>query len=204
MPDAPRPHRPDHRLRARLREGTRERHERLDALFDPMFRTGDLAPYHRFIRMNHACHEALEPLIAAPLASLLPDWAEGSRLPQLRRDMAEMALAPLPAPAFGTPDTVAAVGIGYVLEGSRLGGMILLRRLHKLEAGALSSRPSAHYLASSEGAERFNRFLKAASGLDWQEARFARCLAAANAAFDCFLAAARAAGAEPEPRAAIS
>ena len=48
-------------LRARLRGGSGDRHERLDRCFEGMHDADDTGLYRRFIRVNAACHAGIEP-----------------------------------------------------------------------------------------------------------------------------------------------
>lgn len=140
-------------LRILLRSATRPDHERVDALGE----TFDLASpdgYGAFL-LAHA--RALPPLEAAVERSgfLPPDWPERRRTAALTSDLARLGLAfPRPLPRPDLPRMAMNLGALYVLEGSRLGGALLARRL----AAAQPSAPSA-YLRHGEGQPFWRDFL---------------------------------------------
>lgn len=186
-------------LRDALRAATARSHARLDALFEAVADPARSDLYERFIVMNHACHEAIEPILAeSPLNAALPQWQGWSRLPALRLDMSEMGLSPLALPAFAQarPDLPQAVGIAYVLEGSRLGARIIHRQLQN----SLSARPgraiTCHYLRADAGEKHFRSFIDTVSALNWNDRSLDRAGEAAAATFDYFLDAARRGGPE--------
>lgn len=114
-------------LRAELRAATRDVHAELDRRFAAILDPGAVALYRAFLRMNAACHGALEPWLAARL----PRHVAALRRPltgALEADMAALALKPVIlrpfAPAVrGLPETA---GVLYVLDGSRLGARMIL------------------------------------------------------------------------------
>ncbi|MCJ7421938.1 biliverdin-producing heme oxygenase [Sphingomicrobium astaxanthinifaciens] len=117
-------------VRAALKAATASRHEALDRRLAAL----DLArgdDYARFLRAQAA---ALLPVEAAldhaGAASVIPRWAEHRRGPALLADLDRLGHALPPpvvlAPLLGTPDIL---GAAYVLEGSRLGGIVLRRGL---------------------------------------------------------------------------
>lgn len=128
---------PDGRTK-RLKEATREAHERLDKgimAYDPF---ANREAYGRFLDMQYRLHSAANPLYRdADLGGLLPDLAARSRLERveadlsdLGRDVPDAAQALAPAPGKG-----AALGWLYVVEGSNLGAAFLLKASHGLGLG---------------------------------------------------------------------
>lgn len=111
-----------------LRAATQHLHERLDSQL-PLARPADAAEslrrYHQHLQVLHGWLLALAPQVA-PL-----DWGAGD-LAALQADLADAGLsgddagAPLPAPT----GLAAVWGMAYVVEGSQLGGRVLLKRLH--------------------------------------------------------------------------
>jgi heme oxygenase (biliverdin-IX-beta and delta-forming) len=190
--DDPRSRRLD--LRRALREGTAESHKRLDTRFAAILEHLDGDAYARFVAMNHACHAAIEPVVAAsPLLDLLPDWPRWSRLPQLRLDLESMQVAELQVPEFPLCrlDLPQAIGVAYVVEGSRLGATVIRRRIEEAGETADDSRLNARrYLLSALDGDRFLELMRAASTLDWPPARTARAVEAARATFDFYARAA--------------
>lgn len=111
-----------------LRAATAEIHERLDALYSA-FDLGAVAGYTSFLAAQAAAfipvEEALERAGAETLA---PGWTARRRAQALRDDLAGLGLIVPPAlasPVFATE--AATLGGLYVLEGSRLGGAVLVR-----------------------------------------------------------------------------
>lgn len=114
-----------------LRTSTREDHDRVDAVFD-RFDLADKADYTAFLRA-HA--EALLPveraLDEAGAETVLADWPERRRAYRLVQDLADLGerMTPTAGAAIdlGTPEAV--LGALYVVEGSRLGGAMLAKRV---------------------------------------------------------------------------
>lgn len=167
-----------------LRQATAADHERVDARFSG-FDLGERAAYGRFLSAHAAAVAALEPaLTAAGFADALPDWPARQRLAALQADLAALAL-PLPQalPCPPLDDAGSLWGAGYVLEGSRLGGAVLARRV----AGDLPHS----YLGGAQPAGAWPRFLQALDlALQTPDAK-AAAIRAAKAAFTLFETAAR-------------
>ncbi len=125
FPDPPPPRR--FPARAALRSATADAHARVDAAFGSL----DLASadgYRRFLAAQGAAFLPAEAALERHgVATVIPDWAERRRGDQLRADLGALGLTvpALPAPRFATP--AALCGAAYVLEGSRLGGAMLVR-----------------------------------------------------------------------------
>ncbi|MGN6374638.1 MAG: biliverdin-producing heme oxygenase [Sphingomonas sp.] len=118
---------PAHRA---LRDGTRDAHDRLDALF-ARFDLSSPAGYADFLAA-HA--EALLPIEAAldasPVALVTPDWPARRRGGLIAADLAALGRSVPPvAPQPPIADPVAIAGTLYVIEGSRLGGKVLARQV---------------------------------------------------------------------------
>jgi len=110
---------------AGLRAATAADHDRVDALFAGRD-LADRDDYRRFL----VAHARALPAAEAALATWenLPDWRP--RTPLLAADLADLD-APRPDPLPFTPPAGTAAGWGtlYVVEGSRLGGVMLARRI---------------------------------------------------------------------------
>lgn len=184
-------------MRLRLRHETRKSHAALDATFAPMLETADYPSYRRFIRVSHACHAAIEArLDAGPLACLIADWRERSRMPALEADRRAMGIAPLCVPDFELrpDDRAGAFGAAYVLEGSRIGAKFIARRMR--EAAAAAQWPGSSFaFVSAETAHRFQDFTIVLDEQNFDEIEIASCCAAADRAFRLFADAARLASA---------
>lgn len=167
-----------------LRERTRTDHDRVDAAF-ARFDLGDPADYREFLLAQASALLPLETaLTAAGIENIVCDWSHRQRASRILADLADLGLgAPglLESPGFHS--TAEMLGALYVVEGSRLGGAMLARRV------------PAHLP---------RRFLSDADSSRWRSlvalidhelvapACQAAALAAARAAFALFEAAARA------------
>ena len=129
-------------IRDRLRDGTRAEHDRLEdglRLTDPA-----LSPerYREVLSRFHGFWAGWEPRVAAELEddSL---FAPRRRLPLLRDDLRALGVAPESLPVCPPPSLRGrgeAMGSLYVMEGSTLGGRLILKGLERLgvPAGARS------------------------------------------------------------------
>jgi heme oxygenase len=167
--------------RTSLRTETRAEHDRVDAQFsayDLSTRDG----YAHFLARQAAAHLPVErALDAAGAADLLSDWPRRRRADQLRADLAELGAPPVSEEEFALNGGESAVwGAIYVLEGSRLGGAVLRRRIFAgLPARFLSpGEPGAW----RELTDRLDERLRHRADLD-------EAIASARAVFTCFEAA---------------
>ncbi len=101
----------------------------------------ELPRYGAYLLRVHALYAALEPQLWDACGALVPDSAARFKTSWLRDDLAALGLgngtlghAPVPALA----DPYEALGAAYVIEGSTLGGPVLLARLR--ESGLLLQR----------------------------------------------------------------
>ena len=131
------------RTRQALRHATSDDHRRVDALFAG-YSLGSAADYRAFLTAHARALAALEP--AARPAS--------ARLPLLARDMAALD-TPMPEALSSPPGKGDGYrwGLLYALEGSRLGGAMLLRQV-----GA--GLPTA-YLSAVHGKGEWTAFQRA-------------------------------------------
>lgn len=186
-------------LRSRLRRETRAAHERLDASFIGLSE-GDPADYGLFLRMNEACHGTIEPVLAAsPLAALWPPRVPGPHAAALA-DMEAIGLRPIvPAPfPVARPSLAQAVGIAYVLEGSKLGARQILKKLAKDDPAATDRPPTAFLSHVAGSAEGFRGFLDLIEDLVADSFERDAAVGAADATFGYFLDAVRRARADGE------
>ncbi|SOB87225.1 heme oxygenase [Sphingomonas guangdongensis] len=111
--------------RAALRAATADDHERVDAAF-ARFDLTDRRGYAAFLSAQAAAMLPIEAALDA--APVTPDWPLRRRAHLLRADLAALQTSvppPLDPPPFaGEP---ALLGALYVIEGSRLGGAMLVR-----------------------------------------------------------------------------
>ncbi len=188
LPASPSQDHPAPSLRDRLRADTREAHEALDASFAGMFSDPEGAHYRRFIAMNLAAHEAIEPVLAASPLGLMEDGTpETPRLRAARQDARQLGLPdispgrfPLPA-----PDLAEAFGIAYVLEGSRLGAKYMSRAIKRDTSGGDTRWPT-YYLEASADVRPFTRLLERMAAEPVDEAGIRRAVEAADTTFRFF------------------
>ncbi len=113
-----------------LRAATGIAHERLDARFG-VFDLADTRDYGRFLQAHAAALMPVEAALdTAGMAALLDDWPARRRAALIAADLAALGLAmPAPVPVAPLANMAAAWGAAYVVEGSRLGGAMLARRV---------------------------------------------------------------------------
>lgn len=171
-----------------LREGTREDHERLDALFGG-FDLTDADSYARFLAA-HA--EALLPIEAGLAGELVTaDWAARKRGHLLLEDLSAVRAELVEGrpnasgtgfdkltPNGGEPGIPEIAGLLYVIEGSRLGGKFLARQV----APGLPTR----YLAADQPKGAWQALLDAIDAALPHEASRLRAVDAAKRAFAAF------------------
>ena len=117
----------------RLRGATADVHRGLDGAVDPVRRLHALADRAHLLggyyRMHAGAEAAMEPLLCAVAAV---DFSGRRRAPVIAACLRELGCEPpdaiAAAPRAETP--AAALGLLYVMEGSTLGGRIILRQLH--------------------------------------------------------------------------
>lgn len=172
-------------LRRELRTATAEPHAVLDRHFEAIIDPEAAATYRDFVRMNHACHQVLEPWLAQQLpqdvAALRPCLTD-----QLDADLAALGLDGLPtddaALAFDHEGLSSAAGVVYVLDGSRLGARMILTHWKRRED--IELLPAAYLSAAAESGSVFTAFDALAERLD--PAHTGQTIAAAQAAFKLF------------------
>jgi heme oxygenase len=121
-----------------LRALTRAAHDTVDASFS-RFDLVDRDDYARFLLAHASATAAVEAVLVRD--ATLPPWRP--RLSLLLDDLAGLGLAPPRPLAFDPGDTQAArLGALYVMEGSRLGGAVLAKRVF---AGAPAAFLSARH-----------------------------------------------------------
>jgi heme oxygenase (biliverdin-IX-beta and delta-forming) len=162
-----------------LRDGTAAAHERVDAAFAG-FDLTERASYARFLAAHAEVVWALEGALAG--GRVTADWEERKRGALLREDLAHLRPLAEPTPATSedlTFDTVPEIaGALYVLEGSRLGGKFLARRL---PAGF----PRA-YLDSDQPSAEWRKLLDCLDTILYDAATMQSALAAAHRVFSAF------------------
>jgi len=141
-----------------LRIGTADLHAQVDAHFSCAF-DGDAADYAGFLAEMAAVLLPLErALERAGIHMIVPDWEERRRARMLLDDLRVLGVTP---PRAATPPPVEGearqFGIVYVLEGSRLGGTLLLKRA--IGHSDPRVRAATHYLSHGVGRGLWSSFL---------------------------------------------
>lgn len=115
--------------RTLLRTATASAHDRVDQALGG-FDLSDRDGYRAFLIAQAQPLVTVEAAIDAfDPAAILPDWPERRRVPLIAADLTDLD-APIPtAEPLDLPDSPAALGAIYVLEGSRLGGALLARNV---------------------------------------------------------------------------
>lgn len=169
-------------LRTTLRAATRQDHDRVDQLGGG-FDLAHPAGYGAFLLGHAAVLPPLEAALdAAPLQDLPPGWPDRRRASALLADLADLGLERPPPALIPAPATAAErVGALYVLEGSRLGGIVLRRRLAEAQPGA----PSA-YLGHGEGQPLWRTFLEWLDSRTLDVAQTHAAIAGARGVFAAF------------------
>jgi len=116
--------------RAVLRTETRAEHDRVDAAFS-VYDLSSPDGYRGFLMRQAAAHLPVErALDAAGVAEAVADWPARRRGAQLCADLAELGAGDVDEAGFaGFATPAEALGGLYVLEGSRLGGAMLVKQV---------------------------------------------------------------------------
>ena len=171
-------------VRFALRDATSELHASVDRRFSGPFAT-DTSAYADFLEALARAVVPLERLLErAGIGRLLTDWPARRRAAFLVRDLAILGRDVPPGIAVPPAGNDAwLLGVAYVLEGSRLGGQVLLRRA--LENPDPAAREATHYLRHGVGADLWPRFV---AQLEGRVSEVDDAIAGARAAFGLFAA----------------
>lgn len=172
-----------------LRAATADLHAEVDARFSGPFDADENA-YSAFLtalaRVVGPLERALEQ---GGVARLVSDWPLRRRADALDRDLALLGISmPTASTIDVTRDEARLFGRLYVLEGSRLGGRLLVKRAR--ENADPRVRAATNYLGHGEAADLWRGFLQRLEGSEAVAASPARTMLGAREAFALF-------GAEP-------
>lgn len=132
-----------------LKATTSRAHAKVDAAFSH-FALNDTESYRSFLTAHAIALLPIEAWLGDQAADVLAEWATPFRADALMSDLLRMgATAPTGAAFDASSDPASLAGIVYVLEGSRIGGNILAKRVG-------SGLPCA-YLASACDAPGWRR-----------------------------------------------
>jgi heme oxygenase (biliverdin-IX-beta and delta-forming) len=171
--------------RQMLRSATTALHAEVDGRFSGPFET-DKNAYAAFLT---ALARAVLPLERAleqgEVERLIPDWRSRRRSGALERDLDILGI-PVPVPiAVGvTRDEARVFGRVYVLEGSRLGGSLLVKRARANADPVV--RAATNFLAHGAGADLWRGFLRRLEDSKAVAAAPERTMLGAREAFDLF------------------
>jgi heme oxygenase len=143
-------------LRTRLRQLGADLHQQVDDAYSQLgLETAE--GYRHFLQAHAAALFSLEPCLEQNgVNELLDDWPDRRRSDALRADL--QALNCTPTTVLPMPTSASSAwcwGALYVLEGSRLGGKLLARRLQAAQPGA-----PMHYLDHAADQGLWPRFLQ--------------------------------------------
>jgi len=174
----------------RLRERTRALHERVEQATDLERRARTRAGYADMLRRIGGCLRAIEPMLERfPWSELGIVLAERRRLPLVEQDLRWLGESEAPPVVAMQPpgDLAEALGVLYVLEGSTLGGQLILRTVAR-ELGLDGEHGGSYFHGHGARTGTMWKDLKARAdawcGTD--EVRFAHALAGAERAFAAF------------------
>ena len=141
--------------RFELREQTAAAHAELDRLVVDFDTIGD---YSRYLTGIHAFRAAVEPCFEENPAIC---WRPEPLRHLIEADMADLGIGRTPAIGVALqPRSISeALGIAYVLEGSRLGAKLLFRRAILLGFGA--EHGARHLSVQSQGADCWKNYIAA-------------------------------------------
>ena len=135
-------------------------------------------------------------LAASDAQSLMPDWPDRVRTPALAEDLAAVGGRGLVTPSTAKPIApAAAFGMMYVLEGSRLGGAVLARRVQRNSDPRC--RDATRYLRHGAGLSLWPSFIATLENADCVRDDIGGAIASALHTFELFAKAAR--SADPAP-----
>jgi heme oxygenase len=178
-------------LLALLRAETSDAHEALDHAHEGGD-FADLSGYGRFLESQARLFPPLETWLAgSDEFRTLPEWRDRLRSPALMSDLNHLGLAPpKPMPFLCEDRPGSAAGLAYVLEGSRLGGKLIARRLGEAKLAA-----PVEFITQGDDRRFWPSFTSWLSTREAGQAYVDAAIAAARAAFEGFLEATRRSGA---------
>ena len=145
------------------------------------------ADYADFLKHFYAYFNAVEQAIAPYITSeLLPDHAERRNSSYLKKDIEELGASVNELPEVKAPEinsTIQALGALYVMEGSIMGGPIIVKMLEKFGITKGISFFSGYGEATGQMWGRFVAVMNAQAGIAAEEQQ---AVDAANATFSNF------------------
>ena len=112
-----------------LKGSTAAAHRRVDEAFSG-FALDDAASYRSFLVAHAFALLPIEAWLEGRAEAVLPDWRARARSEALKSDLQKLDATATAGEAFEAADDPASIaGVVYVLEGSRIGGNILAKRV---------------------------------------------------------------------------
>lgn len=130
-----------------LRKETKHAHEKLDHFLTGLGLFNNIQLYKKFLELQYYIHRDANTYYNNPsLTDIIPDLANRNRLEKVKEDLNDLKIEiPTSIASVSQPNnTSEAVGFLYVVEGSKLGANILLKRLEKI---GLSENYGARHMA---------------------------------------------------------
>ena len=122
----------------RMRATTRARHAQLESRLGSHERPWTREKYGRLLQMSYAVIAPIEDLVVERLGALVAAPPPATRAERLRADLEDLGHAPrvrAGSPPPRVDSQAAAFGVGYVLQGSLLGGAVIARQVRSDCAG---------------------------------------------------------------------
>jgi heme oxygenase (biliverdin-IX-beta and delta-forming) len=177
----------NHSLLDDIRHATRTLHRDVEARLGEGHSSWTAAPYVRLLQITHAIVVPLEPVLDARLGDIFSAPPPATRSRRLEADLRAMGAVIRAVPCELTVESNAeAFGVGYVLQGSLLGGAVISRQVRQaMGAGAATGYFGMYGTGLGAAWARYcaslNAFGEAASAADR-----AAAVSAAVAAFSAF------------------
>nr|WP_121272263.1 biliverdin-producing heme oxygenase [Pedobacter schmidteae] len=171
-----------------IKEATKEAHQNLEKkVVVKMKAIRSDADYADFLKHFYAYFNEVEQAIAPYInTGLLPDYAERRNSAYLKKDIEELGGSTNDLPAAQAPEitnTIQALGALYVMEGSIMGGPIIVKMLEKFGITKGVSFFSGYGEATGQMWGKFIAVLNAQAKNETEEAQ---AIATANGTFSQF------------------
>ena len=112
-----------------LKQATSAAHAKVDAAFS-RFALTEAVSYRSFLRAQAMALVPIETWLSGRADCVFAEWPTRTRAAALESDLRSLDAVAAPGAPFAAPDDPASIaGVVYVLEGSRIGGNILAKRI---------------------------------------------------------------------------
>ncbi len=149
----------DRSLRHLLRTATSPAHQRLDDVISHDLDFGTASYTALLLGLARGLIPIENALEVAGVSCIFPDWPERRRSDALRADLADLGeTLPAISDTFSVTGTAQALGALYVLEGSRLGSQVLLKRAFASDSAAVHR--ATRHLTHGQGKKFWPSFVE--------------------------------------------